>query len=188
MDKLLRLVDVSLVTTIASGLLYILGYKYYFYYFTYFGMNLLVRDPEIAYIFSKGFDYSGYLLVTLLLAVIVYVTVNYILVFAQRKIKSLLPQRPTAIVVSLCVFTFAFAGLLEYVRISAVSDASVLAKAKLTQQASVVLQDGSKLSGRFSFFFLNKSNIVLFDTSVVTNEKPRLMIIPTANVRLLEIN
>ena len=116
MDKLFRLVDVSLVTTIISGLLYVLGYNYYLYYFSYFGINLLVRDPEVAYIFKKGFDFSGYLLMIIFLTLLVYMVIDHSFLWINKKIASITIQqgKSMTLALSLCVFMFAFTTLLDY--------------------------------------------------------------------------
>ncbi len=191
MDKLFRLIDVSLVTTIISGLLYVLGYNYYLYYFSYFGINLLVRDPEIAYIFKKGFDFSGYLLLIMFLAIIVYMALDNIALFVNKKISSITRQQGKAVAaaLSLCAFMFAFTSLLDYVQSYANENAVVFAKARQTTgKATLFLKDGNKLPGSFSFFFLNKSNVVLFNTDVPAGKKPKLTIIPSANINYLEVN
>ena len=191
MDKLFRLVDVSLVTTIISGLLYVLGYNYYLYYFSYFGINLLVRDPEVAYIFKKGFDFSGYLVMIIFLAVLVFMLINHSFFWINKKIASitLQPGKSIALALSLCVFMFAFTALLDYVQSCAEDNAKTFASnRRTTGQAAIFLQDGKKLPGSFSFFFLNKSNVVLFNTGAPIGKKPKLTIIPSANVSYLEVN
>ena len=190
MEKLFRLVDVSLVTTVVSGLLYVLGYNYFLYYYAYFGINLLVRDPDIAYVFTKGFDFSGFLLGIILGSVVVFMTVDHLFRFTQEKFHSLPPQqgKSVALVLSLCAFMFAFTSLLDYVQYLAEKSAIKLAIAKQSGQAAVILQDGNKLPGSYSFFFLNKNHVVLFNTSGSAGKKPKLTIIPSGNVKYLEIN
>ncbi len=190
MDRLFRWVDVSLVTTIISGLLYVLGYNYYLYYYSYFGINLLVRDPEMAYIFKKGFDFSGYLLVIIFCTVVVYMVLTHIFLFINGKINSItLKQgKSIAVALSLCAFMFAFTSLLDYVQSCAEYAAMVFVKARQSGQATLFLKDGKKLPGSFSFFFLNKDNVVLFNTGVPMGEKPKLTIVPSLNVSYLEVN
>ncbi|GEM_PF-3446195 len=191
MDKLFGLMDVSLVTTIISGLLYVLGYNYYLYYFSYFGINLLVRDPEIAYIFKKGFDFSGYLLMIMVLVVIVFMMLNNIAFAVNKKISSITVQqgKTVAVALSLCAFMFAFTSLLDYVQSYANASAEVYANGKLKSgKATIFMKDGNKLPGSFSFFFLNKNNVVLFNTDGSAGKKPKLTIIPSANINYLEVN
>jgi hypothetical protein len=190
MDRIFRIVDASLVTTVISGLLYVLGYDYYLYYYSYFGINLLVRDPEMAYIFKKGFDFSGYLLIIIFLTVVVYMALDHIFLFINTKINSItLKQgKSIALALSLCAFMFAVTSLLDYVQSCAENSAMILAKAKQSGQATIFLKDGKKLPGSFSFFFLNKSNIVLFNTGGPMGKKPKLTIVPSLNVSYIEVN
>jgi len=190
MDKLLRLVDVSLVTTIVSGLLYVMGYKYYYYYYTYFGINLLVRDPETVYVFTKGFDYSGHLFIVILLVALAYLAATHILTFLNRKTK--LPTQTTiqflSAVASFCAFNLAFASLLDHIQASAIKNANLLSDVRNSREASITLQGGDRLPGKFSFFFLNEKNVVLFNTSMANSKKPKLIIIPSSNVKFIEVN
>jgi hypothetical protein len=190
MDRLFRIIDASLVTTIISGLLYVLGYNYYLYYYSYFGINLLVRDPEVAYIFKKGFDFSGYLLVIIFCTVLVYTALSHIFLFINAKINSITLKQGKAIAValSLCAFMFAFTSLLDYVQSCAEYTAMVFVKARQSGQATLFLQDGKKLPGSFSFFFLNKDNVVLFNTGVPMGKKPKLTIVPSLNISYIEVN
>ncbi|MEI7748909.1 MAG: hypothetical protein WCI81_07525 [Chlorobiaceae bacterium] len=190
MDRLFRWIDVSLVTTIISGLLYVLGYNYYLFYYSYFGINLLVRDPEMAYLFKKGFDFSGYLLIIIFLTVVVYMALHHIFLFVNAKINSITLQqgKSMAAALSLCAFMFAFTSLLDYVQGVAEYSAMTFVKARQSGQATIFLTDGKKLPGSFSFFFLNKNNVVLFNTGVPMGKKPKLTIVPSVNVSYLEVN
>lgn len=189
MNRALEILNASLVTTAVSGFLYVLGYTYLVHYYGHFGLNIQIREPDIALTLSQGFDYAGFLLLCVVVAVAVYWLETYLLrlVFGPASGGPAVWRVVLSASAGVFAFVYAFLLLQDYVQANATRIAEKTAAArKSSPKVTVTLRDGSVVPGEMRLFFLSKTNVVLLDFSQTQEHlAPGLVVIPIAEVKVL---
>lgn len=192
MEKALRIIDATLIATLISGLLYFLGYQYLLYYYSYFGLNIQVRDPSIQLVLCRGFYFAEYLVGAVILAAAVYVFARQ----ALQRIANLLNWQVTRLMpivsmaCSLLVFTEAFQKIGAVIQNTAYESGRAAIQARRSAPPDVVLlKDGSTLPGDLRLHFFGPALAVFMDFSPrPTSPNPRMTIVQLSEIETLTTN
>ena len=174
-DKLFKTLNVTLVTSIGCGLLYVLGYADYQEYYDYFGINLAVRDLQLYEILKQGASQIPFIFLIFLISIITYSLLKNICKFVQKKANRLsaLKTNFIAITISSVIFFIGFDLLIDSVK----NIARIKAKKKIRElyksgyKDSISLQNNNIVTGKCGFFFLTKNHVVFLRLSAGFNGK-----------------
>jgi hypothetical protein len=192
LDKLLKLLDVSLVVTLGTGLVYLVGYRYLYVYYGYFGLNPLVRDPDVPMVLAYGFGFSDLLLLVLLASALAFGIGFAAIRWLSSRIFVTTPAALTAgagLLVALGTFNLAYRYVDRYVIASANSGAMEAVKSHSgVPDATVTLKGDRSPSGRLRLFFFGKNDVVFLDYSGPGRGSPKVVIIPRGEVLSVVVN
>jgi hypothetical protein len=192
MEKALRIFDATLILTLISGLLYFLGYQYLLYYYSYFGLNIHVRDPSVQLVLCRGFYFAEYLIGALIVAAAVFV-------FARQALQRIADvfnwQVPRLIpMVSMACALLVFIGVFQPIGASIQNTAYESGRAAIQARRSappdiVLLKDGSTLPGDLRLHFFGPTLAVFMDFSPrPTSPNPRMVIVQLSEIKAITTN
>jgi hypothetical protein len=186
------LLDASLLTTLISGFLYILGYQYLFHYYECFRLNIQVREPDIPLVLSQGFNFAWYLIGAILVAIAAGYLVR--LVVARFVPRLAVPAKAQLPSIYMICGILTFMGMLIPIE-SQISDRArqdaqkAIHDRQTLPQDIVQLKDGSILSGDLRFFFFGKTQAVFLDFLARTSPPPpRVVIVQLSEIKVLRTN
>ncbi len=190
-DKLLNILDISFIASIGCSLLYILGYVYYQEYYGYFGINLAVRDPQLYEILRQGAYQIPFVFLIIILTVIVYFSIEHILVSVQQRVTALagLKTKLVALTIASALFFIGFDYLISSVINIAKTRAAIQIKESYhsVQNDFIYLQNNNITNGKCRFFFLNKNHIVFLKFIEGDSSKVQSLIFPSSDFKQIII-
>lgn len=191
MERLLKILDLSLLSSVLTGALYVLGYSYFVYYYHHFGINILVRDPDVPTVMAKGFAYLGQLALLCLAAGLVFMLCAIVLRrFTEREVPRMSRRQALSIGALLAAATFfsLIPKLMDFVEDDAVRHAgSFVAQQRHHANARVWMTGGKELQGQFVLFFVGREEVIFLDYSADTETRPRVVMLPRREIAKIDL-
>ncbi len=189
MDRFLKLLDASVIATLLTGFIYMLGYRYLYTFYQFFGLSFSVASPDMTFVLSQGFDFLGWFGLVLAATGLVHLLQRHIVApYVKRKTSQIWHSAISSATLffTATIFVSCYLILDSHIRVNAfnMSIKSIESRKKI-EKSTVVMTTGEELKGDLRFFFYGPVDAVFMDFQSTNSFSPRIVVVSRSQIRYL---
>jgi hypothetical protein len=192
MDRFVKLLDASVIATLLTGFIYMLGYRYLYAFYQFFGLSFSVASPDIAFVLSQGFDFLGWFGLVLVVTGLVHVFIqNMVMPYFKSKASQgwYSAISSATLLITAAAFVTCYLVLDDHIRENAITiSKKSIASRKALDKSTVILTTGEELKGHLRFFFFGPLDAVFMDFQDTNSSSPRIVVVSRSQLKYLTTN